>query len=146
MRRNQYTNNIQRHTQDFKKWFLIRALDGLQDRARLTMTACRGLPHNILDAIRDEASKIGNVEIQDWLIKLGIRAENPTQDLLMLTVRDCLCKQVNQCLAYFSSMFIQSPVCWGQIISCNTIHRQGITIHRPAACLAYLTTALNPIP
>ncbi len=57
------------------------------------MTTCRGLPHNILDAKRDEASKIGIFEIQDWLIKLGIRAENPTQDILMLTVGDCLCKQ-----------------------------------------------------
>ncbi len=146
MRRNQYTNNIQRHTQDFKKWFLIRALDGLQDRVRLTLTACRGLPHNILDAKRDEASKTGIVEIQNWLIKLSIRAENLTHDFLMLTVGDCLHKQVNQCLAYFSAMFIQSPVCWGQIISCNTIHRQGITIHRPATCLAFLTTVLNPIP
>ena len=78
MPRKKNTNNTQRHTQQFKKWFLIGVHDGLQDRARLTMAACRGLPHNILDAKRDEASKIGIVEIQDWLIKLGIRAENPT--------------------------------------------------------------------
>ncbi len=80
------------------------------------MAACGGLPHNILDAILDEASKIGIVEIQDWLIKLGIRAENPTQDFLMLTVGDCLRKQGNQCIAYFSAMLVQSPVCGGQRI------------------------------
>ncbi len=88
---------MQRHTQEFKKWFLFGAEDGLQDRARQTMAARSGLPHNILYAKLDEASKIGIVEIQDWLIELGIRAENPTQDLLMLCVGDCLRKQDNQC-------------------------------------------------
>ncbi len=48
------------------------------------MLQARGLPHNILDAILDEASKIGIVNMQDRLIKLGIRAENLTQDFLML--------------------------------------------------------------
>jgi hypothetical protein len=43
-----------------------------------------------------EASKSGIVEIQDWLIKLGSRAENPKQDFLMLFVGDCLRKQGNQ--------------------------------------------------
>ena len=116
MRRHQNTNNTHRHTQEFKKRFLIRALDWLQDRALLTLAACRGLPHNILDAKCDETSKIGIVEIQNWLIKLSIGAENTTQDFLMLTVGDCLHEEVNQCLAYMSSMFIQSPVCVRQII------------------------------
>ncbi len=83
---------MQRQTQEFKKWFLFGAEDGLQDRARQTMAALSGLPHNILYAKLDEASKIGIVEIQDWLIELGIRAENQTQDLLMLCVSVCLCK------------------------------------------------------
>jgi hypothetical protein len=64
---------------------------------RQTMAARSGLPHNILYAKLDEASKIGIVEIQDWLIELGIMAENQTQDLLMLCVSDCLRKQDNQC-------------------------------------------------
>jgi hypothetical protein len=76
LRRKKYTNNIQRHTKEFKKWFLLGALDGLQDRVSLTLVSFRGLPHNILDAICDEASKIGIVITQDWLIKLGMRAEN----------------------------------------------------------------------
>ncbi len=91
---------MQRHTQEFKKWFLFGAENGLQDRARpprQTMAARSVIPHNILYAKLDEASKIGMVEIQDWLIKLGIRAENPMQDLLMLCVGDCLRKQDNQC-------------------------------------------------
>ncbi len=74
---------MQRHTQEFKKWFLFGAEDGLQD--------------HIMYAKLDEASKIGIVEIKDWLIELGIRAENPTQDLLMLCVSDCLRKQNNHC-------------------------------------------------
>ena len=78
------------------------------------MAARSGLPHNILNTKLDEASKIGIVKIQDRLIKLGIRAQNPTQDFLMLTVGDCLREQANQCIAYFSAMIIQSPVCWGQ--------------------------------
>ncbi len=64
---------MQRHTQEFKEWFLFGAEDGLQDRVRQTMAARSGLPHNILYAKLDEASKIGIVEIQDWLIELGIR-------------------------------------------------------------------------
>jgi hypothetical protein len=75
---------------------LFCADDGLQHRARQTMAACSVPPHNILDAKLDQASKIGIVEIQHWLIKLGIRAENPTQDVLMLCVSDCLRKQDNQ--------------------------------------------------
>ncbi len=107
---------LQRHTQEFRKWFLFCSLDGLQDRAHQTMAACRVLPHNIRDAKGDEAYKIGIVKIQDWLIKLGIRAENPTQDFLKLIVGDCLRKQGNKCISYFSVMLIQSPVCWGQRI------------------------------
>ena len=80
------------------------------------MAACRGLPHNILDTKLDQASKIGIVEIQDRLIKIGIRAQNPTQNCLMLTVGDRLRKQANQCIAYFSEMIIQSPVCGSQRI------------------------------
>jgi hypothetical protein len=55
---------------------LIRAADGLQHRARLTFGACRGLPHSILDAKLYEGSKIGIVEIQDWLIKPGTRVSS----------------------------------------------------------------------
>ncbi len=83
MQRKKFTNKMQRHTQELKKWFLFSAEHGLQD--------------HIMYARLDEASKTGLVEIQDWLIELGIRAENPTQDLLMLCVGDCLHKQDNQC-------------------------------------------------
>ena len=95
---------------------MIRAADGLQHRARLTFGAWRGLPHNILDAKLYEGSQSGIVEIQDWLIKLGTRAENPTQDFLMLLVGDDLRKQGNQCTAYFRTIIIQSPVCGGNTI------------------------------
>ncbi len=81
--------------QEFEKWFLVCAVDGLQDRVRQSVAACSGLPHNIFDTKLDEASKIRIVEIEDRLIKLGIRAQNPTQDFLMLTVGDCLHKQAN---------------------------------------------------
>ncbi len=51
-----YTYNVQRHTQEFKKWFLLRAVDGLQDLARQSVAAFSGLLHNILDTILDKAS------------------------------------------------------------------------------------------
>ncbi len=70
---------------------MFRTVDGLQDRPLQTFAARRDLPHNILDAIFHEGSKIGIVKIQDWLIKLGTRAE--TQDFLMLFVGDCLREQ-----------------------------------------------------
>ena len=54
-----------RYTQEFKKWFLIGGVDGLQDRARQRVFACCGLPHNILNTKLDQASHIGFVEIQD---------------------------------------------------------------------------------
>jgi hypothetical protein len=72
------------------------------------VAACRGLPHNILDTKLDKACKIGIVEIEYWLIELGGRAENPTQDFLQLCVGDCLRKQFNQGIAYFSAVLIQS--------------------------------------
>jgi hypothetical protein len=95
---------------------LIRAADGLQHRARLTFGAWRGLPYNILDAKLYEGSQSGIVEIQDWLIKLGTRAENPTQDFLMLLVGDDLRKQGNQRTANFRTMIIQTPVGGGNTI------------------------------
>ena len=81
------------------------------------MAACGGLPHNILDAILYKGSKIEIVKIQDWLIKLGTRTENPTQHLLMLLVGDGLRKQGNQCTSGFSAMLIQSPIYCDQRIS-----------------------------
>ena len=105
-----------RYTQEFKKWFLIGGVDGLQDRARQRVFACCGLPHNILNTKLDQASHIGFVEIQDRSIECDIRAQNPTQDFHMLTIGDCLCKQAHQSIAYFCAMIIQSPVCGSQTI------------------------------
>ncbi len=112
-----YTNNSEKHTQQFEKWLLFHVADGLQDLVCLTFAACSSLPHNILDAILYKGSKIENVKIQDWLIKLGTRTQNPTQHLLMLLVCDGHSKQGNQCTSDFSTMLIQSPIYCDQRIS-----------------------------
>ena len=62
-----------------KKRFLVITVDGLQDTARQTFGALRGLPHNRLEAILYEASKTGIGKIQDWLVKNSGWAEDAMQ-------------------------------------------------------------------
>ena len=69
-----------------KKRFLVITVDGLQDTARQTFGALRGLPHNRLEAILYEASKTGIGKIQDWLVKNSGWAEDAMQYFLMLFV------------------------------------------------------------
>ena len=61
----------------------------------------------LFNTILDQTSHIGFVETQDQSIDCDIRAQNPTQDFLMLTIGDCLRKQAHQSITYFSAMIIQ---------------------------------------
>ena len=109
---------IQRLTQKFEKRFLVIAVDGLQNTARLTFRALQGLPHNRLEAVLYEASKTGIGEIQDWLIKIRGWAEDATQDFL----RQFVCngsrrqKQGTKGRTHHCAMVIQCPICGGQRI------------------------------
>jgi hypothetical protein len=77
-------NVVRGHTQKIIKWLLhIIVVDQLLDTERQPFCAHRSLLHNRFDVKLYEASKTGNGEIQDWLIKIGCRAKDWTQDFLM---------------------------------------------------------------
>ena len=108
---------IQRLTQKFEKRFLVIAVDGLQNTARLTFRALRGLPHNRLEAVLHEASKTGIGKIQDRLIKSSGGTEDATQDFLRQFLRNGSRRrqQGTKSIAHHSAMVIQCPICGGKV-------------------------------
>jgi len=108
---------IQRLTQKIEKRFLVFAVDGLQNTARLTFPALRGLPHNRLEAVLHEASKTGHGKIQDRLIKSSGRTEDATQDFLrqFLLNGSRRRQQGTKGIAHRSAMVIQCPICGGKV-------------------------------